>query len=423
MDSKWKEQRMVPRRSNYASFVVTAAVLFVFVSKYRLFSFRYSVLSYLIVICAVPVLFFWVNTVRAVRFKAAYLWYFLFAVALLVNSFSGSVNRSNAIFFAINKLLLFFLFYYLSLMRGWRTSFSRCAEMLAKVLAASVLLELIVPDVISGINAAIMNLSDYKVYKRLYNMGYHLGFSIQASYLSFNIAILLSILIGRMLTNRSRRTDLAWLAACVLVIILSGKRAEFIGAVLSVASVVILILCSRNTSQRRKIGILFLCLFISGLTVYLLYYTSYGALLFRKGMTLSYDNTRTFLRNEALKLWRRSPITGNGTNYFSQKYDLSAHNTYLQLLCENGIIGLAFFLGFVLANAGKSIALFWKLETSEPRSGIVLASICFQVFFLISAYFESTFTNEVMWIVYLIMSAVAYSVTEERKLVVRRGKR
>lgn len=419
MESRLNEQRKGQQYSRYVSFVVIASVLFVFISKYRLFAFRYSVLLYLSAICLVPIVFFFVKAIRTVRIRLPHLCYFLFTIALIGNSFSGSANRTDSLIFAINKLLLFFLFYYLSSTCNWQTTFCKYVDILAKILVVSVLIELLFPNVISNINAVIMNLNDYSTYKRLYSMGYHLGFSVQASYLAFNVSILLSILIGRIMAKKSQRTDLVWLLACVLVVILSGKRAEFVGVVISVALVIVLMVFGGNVTQRRKIGIIFMCVVISGITVYLLFYTSYGTLLFEKGLTFSYDNTRTFLLNEGLNLWRRSPITGNGTNYFSQNYELSTHNTYLQLLCDNGIIGLVLFLGFVLPNIIKTITLFLKIGTNDSKSSIVIASICFQVFFLISAYFESMFSNEVMWIVYLIMSAVTYSVTEESGLASR----
>lgn len=82
------------------------------------------------------------------------------------------------------------------------------------------------------------------------------------------------------------------------------------------------------------------------------------------GASTSEEQRATF-REDALKLWRLSPIIGNGVGAFEtgvtavQDYPYETryvHNHYLQLLLEDGVIGLALFAG---ALAAMLLAL-WK---------------------------------------------------------------
>lgn len=396
--------------SGQLSFVVIASVLFTFISKYNVFAFRYSVLIYLLIICLIPILNFLFYSKNAVRINFPRFFYFMFTVALIANSFTGSNNFTDSFFFAFNKFLMFFLLYYLSLKKDWETTFKKYATICGKVLVLSVLIEVIQPSLISSINSMIMSSEDYATYISLYNKGYHLGISIQASYLAFNVSIIISLLSGLLLTNNGHKSDLLWIVLSVLVVILSGKRADFLGVILSFLFTAIIMVYRGNLSLRKKIWIVSLSMFLSTTIFYFLFYTTYGALLFEKGMTFTYDTTRTYLLNEGIDLWQKRPVVGNGTNYFSQHYELSTHNTYLQMLCDNGLIGLTLFVGFVFVNIIQSISVFFKLNLNNIKSSLLLSSIFFQSFFLISAFFESMFSNDVMWIIYIVMISIPYSI-------------
>ena len=82
------------------------------------------------------------------------------------------------------------------------------------------------------------------------------------------------------------------------------------------------------------------------------------------GMNSSSLQRATF-REDALKLWRLSPIIGNGVGAFEtgvtavQDYPYETkyvHNHYLQLLLEDGVVGLALFAGALLT----MLLALWK---------------------------------------------------------------
>ena len=82
---------------------------------------------------------------------------------------------------------------------------------------------------------------------------------------------------------------------------------------------------------------------------------------------------RAMYRQDALRLWRFSPVVGNGIGAFEtgvtsvQDYPYETryvHQHYLQVLLEDGVIGLALFAG---ALAAMLLAL-WKKRKQTPES-------------------------------------------------------
>ena len=66
-------------------------------------------------------------------------------------------------------------------------------------------------------------------------------------------------------------------------------------------------------------------------------------------------------------MFKENPITGVGLNSFDVRFNLSgirpiyydfagAHNSYIQLLGETGIIGIILFLGAIMASIKKAIS-------------------------------------------------------------------
>jgi len=116
-------------------------------------------------------------------------------------------------------------------------------------------------------------------------------------------------------------------------------------------------------------------------------HTPKGAAMLRHGR---------FTFSERFSYWRagvrmieRAPIFGSGLNTFKDLYPIykdplatpskSAHNNYLQLMVETGVVGATFFilfwLGMVVA-AGKKIISGWRTEKKIDTSRMILVG-CF----------------------------------------------
>ena len=104
---------------------------------------------------------------------------------------------------------------------------------------------------------------------------------------------------------------------------------------------------------------------------------------------------RTYLYARALQLFKDNPVLGIGWGnfrgeslYVLSKYSAKTyetHNVYLQLLCENGIIGLLSFLSAtisVLVYTCKRLLTSYRINAVSHRSEALRLSILLQMFFI-----------------------------------------
>uniref|UniRef100_UPI00241E810E O-antigen ligase family protein n=1 Tax=Cloacibacillus evryensis TaxID=508460 RepID=UPI00241E810E len=71
-------------------------------------------------------------------------------------------------------------------------------------------------------------------------------------------------------------------------------------------------------------------------------------------------SNRNVLWETAIKLFFQFPIFGIGLFNFREYSNHYAHNTYLEILCESGVIGFFFYMAFILATVYSSYNLIRK---------------------------------------------------------------
>ena len=126
------------------------------------------------------------------------------------------------------------------------------------------------------------------------------------------------------------------------------------------------------------------------------------------------SNGRFEIWSDYLNMILQKPLFGFGADSLQTLDDArSAHNSYLQITAELGIIGvILFFLPFVygLLVGHKSRR---KIQTNERRKTAMLTfSMFWQLFVFIIALFESTFSTEnvvfMLFVTQLIMFRFVY---------------
>ena len=106
------------------------------------------------------------------------------------------------------------------------------------------------------------------------------------------------------------------------------------------------------------------------------------------------SNGRDNLQSDILTYVRNKPLLGNGWLYFPYENRVwngqYAHNVYLQLLCDTGIVGFLIYIGFFLNCLFQSVSTLVRVR--KKRAGytvtntdewILCSSVCYQIFFLL----------------------------------------
>ena len=202
------------------------------------------------------------------------------------------------------------------------------------------------------------------------------------------------------------RKNILWkgllLAVVLFALILTGKRGVLIFAVF--ALLVSYIICKKGAFTNKVVTILFILSSMS-LVMYALsfYIEGIAASLERITAIFAAESEGADVSNGRFKLYalawnffKSSPLLGIGwrefskevVNYYHQDSVLrDAHNVFLQLLCETGVIGFSVFLSLFLAAITQTVQLVVKVQKNTlslpgQTKAVLIFSLCYQVFFL-----------------------------------------
>ncbi len=192
------------------------------------------------------------------------------------------------------------------------------------------------------------------------------------------------------------------LSIVLLALILTGKRGVLIFSVFAI--LVTYIICKEGAFTNKLVTVLFILSSVSLVIYALSFYIEGIAAAFERISTIFWaKNENSDVSNGRFKLYaiawnffKESPILGIGwrefskevVNFYNQDSVLrDAHNVFLQLLCETGVIGFTIFISLFISAITQTIQLAVKstkdLLYLSDRTKIVLTfSLCYQVFFL-----------------------------------------
>lgn len=233
--------------------------------------------------------------------------------------------------------------------------------------------------------------------------GYRAGLQNHYSQNGTLIAFVLLILGGCLLyyVTEARRMHYPTLILTVFsfgAIILTSKRAHFLFTIAAFCVVYFI----ANPRQILGRGFkLFAAVFLGAAALYFMsFHVSAIQTLIARFMTAGNDSqtrTRFKMWALALELFRKHPIMGIGWGGYKQVYAvelyqdwqaigakyLNSHNTYLQLLCETGLVGFLIYLWAVLGTLITTAkALMYKRSLEPWRRKALYVSIVCQIFVL-----------------------------------------
>ena len=115
-------------------------------------------------------------------------------------------------------------------------------------------------------------------------------------------------------------------------------------------------------------------------------------------------NGRETLWTAALEGFDENPILGIGAGRFMEWSGLptNAHNAYLQVLCEQGIIGFFLFVVPLIVCLIQTILLIKKLPNHAYGEKALKYSLFLQLFFIIYAFSGNPTRNEYCFLLYFV---------------------
>lgn len=242
------------------------------------------------------------------------------------------------------------------------------------------------------------------LYEQVQKNHHAVGLSNHYSQNGIYMAISLCASFALMFANSSKNMLQRVLPVLVVLfaLILTGKRGVLIFSVF--AMLVSYIICKKGAFANKLVTVLFILSSMS-LVIYALsfYVEGISAAFERIAAMFGTENETSDISNGRFKLYaiawnffKQSPILGIGwrefskevVNFYNQDSVLrDAHNVFLQLLCETGVIGFLIFMSLFISAITQTIQLAVKstknaLCLSDKTKIVLIFSLCYQVFFL-----------------------------------------
>ena len=235
-------------------------------------------------------------------------------------------------------------------------------------------------------------------------MGYRAGLTVH--YSTNGIYTALGFLAcSAVALSRKRRGWTLCACICLLALILTTKRAHLAFGVAAFSAAYF------SFNSQRKLGSFGRFILVVAIAIIVLYIVSFFnsevLAVVERFQELADDdslNGRSGFYDLCLAMWGRSPLIGNGWGsytvefnntaegmfYISRGYStMNAHNVYLQVLAEEGVIGLSLFIGAVAMGIICALRALMHLGVTDDadeanvreRRALLAGSLSIQVFF------------------------------------------
>lgn len=220
-------------------------------------------------------------------------------------------------------------------------------------------------------------------------------------------AFLLSVGLSILLFKKKNFKDIVLLLLFVFFIFMSGKRGIILANLIAYITVYFVI--NRfNYKKIISIIVILICLALS--TWWLLSFNLIRELN-------EFSSGRIALYNQAINIFKENFLFGTGINTFSTNLiesiyfeeGLNAHNVYIQLLSEVGLIGLIIFCIAQIS----TFTYVYKLSTEKTESKYILSVLYFNVFFIIYSLLGNPLYDYSFFYIYL--SLIAPLITNQGK--------
>ncbi len=336
----------------------------------------------------------------------------LFIILIQNKGYGGSM--SYVVFYMAGLVLLFRCDHDISI-DEFAISF---ISVLGKIFSCITLIQLLMPDVYEFVFEPFIMKNEEMDLDRVagtYLNGFTNQVAINAVYILFGIMAL--ILTGK---RAKRYGNSVWIVLEVVSLLLTGKRMSILFG--GFAIFIVLSLRESFTKKVKKIfiySIAAVCVFF--LATFFVPQTRDTLLrFFIKAASINeFSSGRFTLYAYAFDLFKNSPIWGNGwfsyahsiVNYWGSR--IHAHNIYLQLLCEVGIVGAALFCLAMFVSLYYSVKKL-KAASDKREIRIYRFATAVQIFYLFYGVTGNPIYDMHNLLLYFLVLSIAFNIGKRR---------
>ena len=378
---------LVPKNIAYGAVVGVALLLVVYTVLFR-DSIRFSqaalrqifFLLAFVVLCLFPVV---IGLFDGAGTRAALLMVTILTISILFYTFQPDASKLGIIMLAFSSVHVFFTLFSFAFTAIFRKS------------------------VLAFMPPQVVEMSNFFLIRNVYN-----GIADQTGRNSVYITIGIAVLFAAMLAKDKFKSVRRWILLLIFMaaLFLTGKR----GTLVAVIAPILILIVLDSRKRGRKLAQTMTLALASLLVIFILLpyvVPSTAIVLNRFFVPTGVDITsgRGPLFRHAFSLFSQKPIFGWGYGTFGSMSELSAHNMYIQLLADCGLVGTLFLMSIFTLNLRKVLKVI-RLQVSAGTSSAFAPylSLFIQIFFLIYGLTDSGFYNTFTLVIYLIAAVFPF---------------
>lgn len=363
-------------------------------------------------------------------FNAEIYWLLTLIIMLIFNQ--DFKYGDTGIFIQYSLLVLFMILSKFS--KNWIYSFQKFMIFFAIIHSICSILFFIVPGLYSNY---IIKLFDAKFQDQLmnwYNEGYATGLTTHYSQNGVYLAIATGVAFCVLICNKNKKIKhTCFLITSTIALLLTGKRGPLMFCIVAILVVYFTFLSNKPLSRWLKMGMVLVIGLILG--VILVDYIPSIANTLSRFTTYGTDitNGRIELYEFAWKWFKENPILGIGWGGYSHRINTTfigaiygrdsnmyAHNVYLQLLCDVGIVGFMIFIIPMILTIKKTYKLLKlsrkrKIMLNTDEECILSISFFMQLFFLMYCFTGNPLYDYMTLFPYMLSCAAIFTIAYQKK--------
>lgn len=249
-------------------------------------------------------------------------------------------------------------------------------------------------------------------------LGDYTGFACESNRAGLCIAPAASIYFARVFFSQKNKRvkNIVILGVTYLALLLTGRRAFsiFFSFIMVVGAIYVLMKKKSGISKIAAI-VLFITFLVAG--YFFLYDRVVTLLMNQSSSGIDISNREVYWRL-AIRMFQQSPVIGNGMRSYDYYYNImsqrniifaGAHNCYLQMLAEIGIIGTVLFIVLIIIMNVRTLrCLVFTVRNSYKWDAVLsISSLMMQFMFMLLALSESAFIAPYSLLLYFLILNIA----------------
>ncbi|MGL9729307.1 O-antigen ligase family protein [Enterococcus sp. DIV0756] len=224
---------------------------------------------------------------------------------------------------------------------------------------------------------------------------------------AFHISLFMICMFALLLTKTNKIVSIISFLFGLVLLIGTTKRGLMAG--LFASMIVIILIRSRKNIKRFFVYSVLLIFFIL-VGWYILNNLEITQVMIKKNIDYSGNilNGRQYIYASTLNAFNQHPFRGIGVNttqIVSSGND--AHNIYLQVLAESGVVGFILFVTAITCGLVQGIKELLKAEKSKYET-IIIFSVSYQVFFVVYGMSGNPFYNNSLLATYILCLMIVH---------------